>query len=322
MYVEHTLSGTRLGTTGSITFAFDWTPPSSDAGPVNVYVAANAANGNNVDDSGDHIYTASLTLTPAPASSNTPTITASGIVNGASFASGIASGSWVTIYGTNLSSASTCDPSNPQPGCRTWAAGDFVNGTPTSLDGVSVSMGGKNAYVYFVSPTQINVQAPDLDPGAVPVSVKTDSGSSNEVSVPISSFAPGFFTAGKYALATHVDGSVVAPSGTFPGSSPATPGETITLWGTGFGPVNPRIPSGITSAALNGNTVSFAITAPAISVGGAPALVVGSALNPDALGLYQIAITVPSSLASGDQTIVAAAGGSSSPPSGVFLAVQ
>jgi uncharacterized protein (TIGR03437 family) len=183
-------------------------------------------------------------------------------------------------------------------------------------------MGGKDAYVYFVSPTQINVQAPDLDAGSVPVSVKTGNGSSEAVDVTINTYAPGFFTAGKYALATHVDGSVVAPSGTFPGSTPAAPGETITLWGTGFGPVNPRVPSGLTPAAVNGNTVSFATTAPMVTVGSQPALVVGSALNPDALGLYQVAITVPSSLASGDQTIVAVAGGTSSPPTGVYLAVQ
>jgi hypothetical protein len=70
MYVEHTTAGARLGTTGSITFQFDWTPPATDVGPVSVYIAANAANGNNQDDAGDHIYTASFTLTPA--SSNAP----------------------------------------------------------------------------------------------------------------------------------------------------------------------------------------------------------------------------------------------------------
>src|SRR5207302_806050 len=41
-----------------------WTAPSSDVGPVTIYVAANAANGNN-DDTGDHIYTAKLQLTPS-----------------------------------------------------------------------------------------------------------------------------------------------------------------------------------------------------------------------------------------------------------------
>src|SRR4051794_30489713 len=54
MYIDHTNAGTRLGTTGSITFGFDWKAPATDVGPVTVYVAANAANGNNQDDTGDH----------------------------------------------------------------------------------------------------------------------------------------------------------------------------------------------------------------------------------------------------------------------------
>lgn len=96
-YIEHTLAGTRLGTTGSVTFAFDWTPPTSNVGNINIYVAANGANGDG-DDRGDTIHTAKFTLTPA--ASNSPTITS--VVNGASFQTGISPGSWVTINGTIL----------------------------------------------------------------------------------------------------------------------------------------------------------------------------------------------------------------------------
>ena len=39
-------------------------------------------------------------------------------------------------------------------------------------------MGSKDAYVYFISPGQINVQAPDLGTGPVPVTVKTPGGTS------------------------------------------------------------------------------------------------------------------------------------------------
>ena len=322
MYIEQTTTGTRLGTTGSITFQFDWTPPSTDVGPIKVYIAANAANGNNQDDSGDHIYTASFTLTPQAASSGTaPAISAA--VNGASFADGIAAGSWVTIQGTNLTNATNCDPVNsPGAGCRAWTGSDFANGTPTSLDGVSVSMGGKPAYVYFISPTQINVQAPDFGTGSLAVTVTNQNGTSNSVSVAADAFAPAFFEAGKYAIATHQDGTLVAPSGLLGASSPAKPGETIVLWGTGFGPVNPSVPAGETSSAANGGGVSYATDAPGVSIGGVSATVVGAALNPSALGLYQIAVTVPSNAPSGDQLIVASAGGKSSPQTGVYITVQ
>ena len=89
-----------------------------------------------------------------------PTITS--VVNGASFLPGIESGSWVTIKGTNLS--------NTNPG-RIWTSSEIVNGNlPTSLDNTSVSIDGNPAFVYYISPTQLNVQAPnDSTTGTVKV---------------------------------------------------------------------------------------------------------------------------------------------------------
>ena len=134
-----------------------------------------------------------------------PTIT--GVVNGASFKPVLANGSWIAIQGTNFTSAANCDAgANPRPGCRIWMDADFVNGTPTSLDNVSVSIGGKPAFVYFISPTQINVQAPDVGPGQVQVTVTNPNGTSSNFAVTIDQFAPAFFLyANKYAIATHLD---------------------------------------------------------------------------------------------------------------------
>ena len=318
MYVEHTLAGTRLGTTSSVNFEFDWKAPSSDVGPVAVYIAANAANGSNNNDSGDHVYTATYTLSPGSASNN-PVISDNGVVNGASFNAPIEAGSWVTIQGSNLTSAANCDAvNNPQPGCRTWTGDDFANGTPTSLDGVSVSIGGKPAYVYYISPTQINVQAPDIGTGNVAVTVTNSNGASNSVSVLADTFAPAFFLTGKYAIATHQDGTLVAPSGMFTGSSPAKKGETVTLWGTGFGAVSPSVPAGQSPAQALGSSIAYATSPPSISIGGVNATVVAAGLNPSALGLYQIAVTIPDAAPSGDQAIVATAGGKSSPGSVLF----
>src|SRR5207244_1509767 len=63
-FIEHTAAGTRNGTRGGATFQFDWTPPSTNAGPVTFYVAGNAANGDG-NFTGDLIYTSSVQLTPA-----------------------------------------------------------------------------------------------------------------------------------------------------------------------------------------------------------------------------------------------------------------
>ena len=57
-FAEHTAPFT----TGTITV--DWTPPATASGNIDIYVAANAANGNTTE-LGDHIYTSSLTVTPA-----------------------------------------------------------------------------------------------------------------------------------------------------------------------------------------------------------------------------------------------------------------
>ena len=149
-FIEHS----RAFSTNTITFT--WTAPASDIGPVTIYVAANAANGKN-DDSGDHIYTTKLQLQPAAATTGSagsaPAISSGGVVSAAAFkpAAGAAPGTWIEIFGTNLS-AST----------RSWSNSDFTgNAAPTSLDGVSVTIGGKNAYVDYVSPMQVNAQVPD-----------------------------------------------------------------------------------------------------------------------------------------------------------------
>lgn len=86
--------------------------------------------------------------------------------------------------------------------------------------------------------------------------------------------------------------------------------------------MSPTVAAGETSAQALGPAVASVATQPTITIGGVPATVVAGALNPSALGLYQIAVTVPDTAASGDQVIVASADGISSPASGVLFSVQ
>jgi len=83
----------------------------------------------------------------------------------------IAPNTWVEIKGQNLSKSGDS---------RTWQASDFVNNQlPTKLDGVSVTVNGKSAYVYYISPAQINILTPpDPMQGPVAVQVTTSAGSS------------------------------------------------------------------------------------------------------------------------------------------------
>ena len=232
-----------------------------------------------------------------------PSISANGIVSAASLALGIASNSWITILGTNLA-----------PGTDDWS-NSVVNGKlPTSLDGVSVSIGGIPAYVYFISPGQINALAPDIPPGPVSVTVTTPDGTSAPVNATVALYGPALFPwPGNQAVATRPDYTLVAKPGTFSGvdTAAAKPGEVIVLWGTGFGPTNPALTPGVATPA---SQVYSTVTLPAVSLGSTPVPVLGAVLTPGSAGLYQIAIQLPA-LADGTYPIQTSIGGSQSPAS-------
>ncbi len=225
-----------------------------------------------------------------------PAGTISGVGNAASFLPHFAAATWVSIYGANLSQST-----------YTWQASDFVNGQlPTSLQGVSVMIDGKPAYVEYISPTQINVLAPDdATTGTVQVQVTTAQQASNILSAPKTQFAPAFFTydGGAYVAAQHTDYSLVGPANVLPGvaATPAQPGETILLYATGFGPTNPALPTGELVTAPGSLLNPIAVT-----IGGVAANVTFSGLVGP--GLYQFNVTIPS-LPNGDAALLATVGG-------------
>jgi uncharacterized protein (TIGR03437 family) len=234
----------------------------------------------------------------------------SNVVNGASFASGIVPNSWATILGTNLASVTD-----------TWAK-SIVNGKlPASLDGVTVTVGGKAAYLYYISSAQINLVVPDIGLGPQQVVVKNSAATSAAFTVTSSEFGPAFFAwPNNQVVATRQDFSWAVKNGTFAGATTvaAKPGDVIILWGTGFGPTNPAAPTGMQ---VPGDKTYSTTTLPAVTINNLPAKVFGAALAPGFAGLYQVAIQVPASLGAGDWPVIAAIGGVSS-PAGAILSVQ
>ncbi len=148
---------------------------------------------------------ATATINVVPASGDggaAPVITS--VVNNASQGATIAPNAWVTIYGKNLA-----------PRTRLWGDADFVAGQmPADLDGVRVTINGHRAYVYFISPTQVNVLAPlDGAVGPVDVVLSTENGSSAPSRVTQSAYSPAFFLfGGKYVAATHANGQALGPA--------------------------------------------------------------------------------------------------------------
>ena len=291
-FITHTSVGTRNGLKNGASFLFDWTPPATNAGKVTFFVAGNAANGNGTQ-TGDQIYTSSVELSPAvPAA---PVVAgASNIVSSAApAATAVSPDSWVTVYGTNLSATT-----------RAWASTDFVNGTlPFSLDGVSVMLNQfgapRLAYVGYVSPTQVNfLLPPDTVSTATTVQVRNPAGMSTAMPLTVQASAGQLFTSdGKTVLGTHANGNLVGKAGA--GTTPAAPGETITVYGTGLGATNPALMAGQIPT-----DASSLATLPKATIAGAPATVVSASVVPGSAGVYQVNLQVPADAANGDLPLV------------------
>jgi uncharacterized protein (TIGR03437 family) len=235
-----------------------------------------------------------------------PNLTVAGVTNAGQAAAGLAPNTEMIIKGTDLAVTK-----------RAWVKSDFgSSGTalPTSLDGVSVMVGNLPAYVESVSPVQITIlTSPNLGTsspgGAVDVTV-TDNGLTSTVSVPVQAVAPGFFLADAagHISAEHTDGRLITAT------APAAPGETIALFGTGFGATNPAAVDGQLQSGIAG-----LIASPTITIGGTSANVLFAALV--GTGLYQINVTVPAGLPDGDAAVVATILGTKS-PSGATVTIK
>ncbi len=223
----------------------------------------------------------------------------------------IAPNTWVEIKGANLA---------PAGDTRIWQASDFVKSQmPTQLDGVSATVNGKAAYVYYISPTQVNILAPpDAMTGAVQVVVNNKGSTTAAYTAQAQPVSPSFFVinGGPYVLAQHgADYSLVGPASLYPGyTTPAKPGETVVLYANGFGPVSPAVVSG-----TSGQTGTLA-PLPAVTIGGITATVTFAGIN-GAPGLFQFNVVVPASVANGDQPIATTYNGVTSQP-GTLITIQ
>jgi uncharacterized protein (TIGR03437 family) len=247
-------------------------------------------------------FTATATPASPACTGAQPTVTSVNSASDFGGSSAFAPGSWLEIKGTNLAQTT-----------RQWTGDDF-SGTnaPNSLDGVTVKINGKSAFVAYVSPAQINVQAPDDSAiGGVPVVVTTSACASAAVTAQETAIAPGLlapaiFSSGgrQYLVATLADGNYVGSANLIPGVAfrPAAPGETITAYGIGFGATAPAVGSGTVTGVANG------IAGLAVSFGSTAATVTYAGLEPGVVGLYQFNITVPD-VADGDYPISFQVGG-------------
>ncbi|MBZ2185649.1 MAG: peptidylprolyl isomerase [Bryobacter sp.] len=248
-----------------------------------------------------------LTTVPAPAISEGGVQTA-GAFGGFRTA---APGAYLEIYGSNLSEET-----------RGWGD-DFVNGVaPTSLAGVSVTVGGQRAFVTFVSPTQVNVQVPATVSFApsLPVVLTFRGQTSQAVSIAVRPnwgglLAPAQFLVGGrqfvYATDAVAPANVIIPAGVS-GLTPnaARPNQVLTLYGLGFGGVSPfSIPIAGQIAPADGNRLTTLSNPVTVRIGGIDARVLFQGLAPGFVGLYQFNIVVPPDVTAGDLPLEVLQGG-------------
>ena len=221
----------------------------------------------------------------------------------------IAPNTWVEIKGVNLT---------PAGDTRIWQASDFLNNQlPAQLDHVSATVNGKSAFLYYISPTQINVLTPpDAMSGPVQVVVTNNGTATGSFTAQAQPLSPSFFVfnGGPYIAAVHANGTLIGPTSLFAGSTtPAKPGETILLYANGFGPTN--APAAAGSLSQSGTLSPL----PVVTIGGKNAAVQFAGLV--APGEFQFNVVIPGNTPVGDQPITATYNGSST-QAGTLIAIQ
>lgn len=222
----------------------------------------------------------------------TPVPVVGGVISASAFGAfqAVAPGTWIEIYGSNLANS-----------VRGWAAADFTGGTaPTALDKTTVTIGGQSAYIDYVSGGQVNALVPsNVAAGSQPLVVGSGTGTGDQRTVTVNTAQPGLLAppsfkvnGTQYVAALYPDNTTfVAPAGAIAGatSRAAKPGDTIVIYGVGFGQVNPDTPAGRPAPA---NT---SLVAPLrVFFGQTEATTVQyKGLSPGSYGLYQFNVVVP-----------------------------
>jgi uncharacterized protein (TIGR03437 family) len=246
-----------------------------------VTIASNAANNAQVS------VPVELTVVPVA-----PLVSAGGIVNISDYQNdGVAPGDIAAVFGLQFSSNPALQSAPGVP-------------LPTSLGGTYVQVNGNPVPLYYVLPGQIAFQVPySLSAGSATVQVMVGSTAGNLRSVKVSARAPkllAYPTAlGTYGIFINLDASLTWPPSALAGCNcrPAKVGDTVILFGIGFGQTTPAAVEGAAGAAqsIGGATVSFG----GIFGGMATTNSSFTGLTPGLVGLYQMNVTIPTGTPTG-----------------------
>ncbi len=222
----------------------------------------------------------SVQFLPAASSSAT---TIAGVLQGASFKTVFAPGMIMSVFGTNFTSTTQAASSLP---------------LPASLQGVSATVNGITAPLYFVSSGQINVQIPYATLIGQAVLSVTGTGGTATFPFTVQANAPGIF-ASNGALVPYATG---------------TRGSTLLAFITGEGAVSPAIATGATPSPSTPYTqLPMPIASVSVTVAGINAPIAFVGIPSGLAGATQINFVVPSTAPIGTVPVVVTVGGISTP---------
>lgn len=207
-------------------------------------------------------------------------VSIAGVANGASFTTDFAPGMVLSVFGTQLAPSVQVASALP---------------LPLSLAGVSATVNGVAAPLYFVSSGQLNVQVPyetTLGPAVLAVN---NGGQVAVFPFTVSMASPGIFAAADGGLAPNPTGSR---------------GQSLLAFVTGDGDLSPTLATGATPpTSVAVSRLPKPRLPVSITVGGVDAPIAFVGVPYGLSGVTQINFTVPDGAPSGDQPVVVTVGG-------------
>jgi uncharacterized protein (TIGR03437 family) len=213
-----------------------------------------------------------------------PSISIGGVANAASFQQSFAPGMLMSVFGGQLAPSTQIAGSLP---------------LPLTMAGVSATVNGVAAPLYYISPGMLNIQVP-YETGSGPAVVGVNNnGQVASYILTVTPSAPGIFADSTSTLVPNSSGK---------------PGDTLILFVTGEGDVSPPLPTGSTPFSATPVNLLPQPTLPiSVTIGGVPAAIDFAGIPPGVAGVTQINFVVPQGAPLGAQQAVVTVGGVSSP---------
>jgi len=220
-----------------------------------------------------------LTLLAANYDAPLPQPVISSVTSAADGTSGVASGGLISIRGSNLSTSPVAAGTTP---------------LPTVLANSCVTVNGRPISLLVVSPSLINAQLDNSTGGGATMSIRTPQNVSPNFSFNVLPNAPAVFLNGQAGDVSNLPAIYRGDNGLLvTASNPVRRDDSLNIYAAGLGLTSPVVPAGTVSPS---NPLAAAIVKPTVTLNGVGLPVTFAGLASGQIGVFQISVTVPSSV--------------------------